>query len=125
MVAVLLTMYFTVKTQRETGDTSASTLITLWRSFPKFVLGFLIASVVATIFASNADPTFAASAIGVANELRTWFLILAFVSIGLEFSFGSLKEAGWKPVLVFAAATVVNLAVGLLLAVLLWGSFTF
>jgi hypothetical protein len=28
-------------------------------------------------------------------------------------------------VLVFAAATVVNLAVGLLLAVLLWGSFTF
>ena len=118
-------MYFTVKTQREAGDTSAPTLITLWRSFPKFVLGFLIASVVATIFASNADPTFAASAIGVANELRTWFLILAFVSIGLEFSFGSLKEAGWKPVLVFAAATVVNLAVGLLLAVLLWGSFTF
>jgi len=125
VVAVLLTMYFTVKTQREAGDTSAPTLITLWRSFPKFVLGFLIASVVATIFASNADPTFAASAIGVANELRTWFLILAFVSIGLEFSFGSLKEAGWKPVLVFAAATVVNLAVGLLLAVLLWGSFTF
>ena len=124
VVAVLLTMYFTVKTQREAGDTSAPTLITLWRSFPKFVLGFLIASVVA-IFASNADPTFAASAIGVANELRTWFLILAFVSIGLEFSFGSLKEAGWKPVLVFAAATVVNLAVGLLLAVLLWGSFTF
>ena len=125
VVAVLLTMCFTVKTQREAGDTSAPTLITLWRSFPKFVLGFLIASVVATIFASNADPTFAASAIGVANELRTWFLILAFVSIGLEFSFGSLKEAGWKPVLVFAAATVVNLAVGLLLAVLLWGSFTF
>ena len=52
------------------------------------------------------------------------FLILAFVSIGLEFSFGSLKEAGWKPVLVFLAATVVNLSVGLLLATVLWSGFT-
>ncbi len=46
-----------------------------------------------------------------ANDLRNWFLMRR-ASIGLEFSFGSLKEAGWKPVLVFAAATVVNLSVG-------------
>ncbi len=125
VVAVLLTMYFTFRAQREAGDTSSPKLVTMWQSFPKFVLGFLIASVVATVFASNADPAAAASAIGVANDLRTWFLILAFVSIGLEFSFGSLKEAGWKPVLVFAVATVVNLAVGLLLAVVLWNGFSF
>ena len=124
VVAVLLSMYFTFKVERQAGN-SRPKLITLWHSFPKFVLGFLIASVVATIFSSVVDPAVAKPAIGVANDLRTWFLTLAFVSIGLEFSFGSLKEAGWKPVLVFAAATVVNLAVGLLLAVLLWGSFTF
>lgn len=124
VVAVLLTMYFTFKVERAAGN-SRPGLATLWQSFPKFVLGFLIASVVATIFANAFDPEIAKPAIGVANDLRTWFLILAFVSIGLEFSFGSLREAGWKPVLVFAAATVVNLSVGLLLAVVLWGGFAF
>jgi uncharacterized integral membrane protein (TIGR00698 family) len=124
VVAVLLSMYFTFKVERQAGN-SRPKLITLWHSFPKFVLGFLIASVVATIFSSVVDPAVAKPAIGVANDLRTWFLTLAFVSIGLEFSFGSLKEAGWKPVAVFGAATVVNLAVGLLLASVLWSGFTF
>lgn len=124
VVAVLLSMYFTFKVERQAGS-ARPRLITLWHSFPKFVLGFLIASVVATIFSSLVDPAVAKPAIGVANDLRTWFLTLAFVSIGLEFSFGSLKEAGWKPVAVFAAATVVNLSVGLLLATVLWSGFTF
>ncbi len=124
VVAVLLSMYFTFKVERQAGNARPK-LVTLWHSFPKFVLGFLIASVVATIFATTVDPEIAKPAIGVANDLRTWFLILAFVSIGLEFSFGSLKEAGWKPVLVFLAATVVNLCAGLLLATVLWSGFTF
>ena len=49
--------------------------------------------------------------------------ILAFVSIGLEFRVAPLKEAGWRPVGVFASATVVNLAVGLGLVVLLFSGF--
>jgi uncharacterized integral membrane protein (TIGR00698 family) len=124
VVAVLLTMYFTFKVEREAGNPRPK-LVTLWNSFPKFVLGFLIASVAATIFSTAADPEIVKPAISVANDLRTWFLVLAFVSIGLEFSFGSLKQAGWKPVLVFLAATTVNLAAGLLLASVLWGGFTF
>lgn len=124
IVAVLLSIYFTVKVQSQQRD-GRPKMVVFWRSFPKFVLGFLIASVVATIFANTVDPAIAKPAIGVANDLRTWFLILAFVSIGLEFSFGSLKQAGWKPVLVFVAATVVNLAVGLLLASVLWSGFSF
>lgn len=82
--------------------------------FPKFVLGFLIASVVMTAFVSVFDPA-------AADDLRNWFLILAFVSIGLEFSSGALKEAGRKPVVVFLAATIVYLGAGLLLALVLWG----
>lgn len=57
------------------------------------------------------------------NDVRTIFLILAFVSIGLEFRVAPLKEAGWRPVGVFASATAVNLAVGLGLAVLLFSGF--
>jgi hypothetical protein len=58
-------------------------------------------------------------------ELRIWFLIFAFVSIGLEFSLkGGLREAGWRPVALFASATLVNIVVTLGLAAVLFGSFT-
>ncbi|MEV0268274.1 hypothetical protein AB0H43_05805 [Hamadaea sp. NPDC050747] len=50
--------------------------------------------------------------------------MLAFVSIGIEFRIGALKEAGWRPVAVFASATVANLALGLALASLLFAGFT-
>lgn len=59
--------------------------------------------------------------IAVVNDLRTWFL--AFVSIGLEFSLRGLREAGWRPIVAFGSAVVVNLAVGLGLSVLLFRDF--
>lgn len=66
-----------------------------------------------------------AATIGVANDLRTWFLIFAFVSIGLEFDAGSISRFGRRPVAAFGAATVVNLVIGLGLSLLLFGSFVF
>lgn len=45
--------------------------------------------------------------------------------LGPEFKLGSLREAGWRPIGVFAAATAFNLLVGLLLAVLFFRGFTF
>jgi hypothetical protein len=62
--------------------------------------------------------------IGVVNDLRTWFLILAVVSIGLEFRVAALREAGWRPIAVFASATVFNLLVALGLASLLFRNFS-
>ena len=63
------------------------------------------------------------AAITTVNDLRTWFLIFAFVSIGLEFSLRGLREAGWRPVAVFASATVVNIVVALGLAAILFANF--
>ncbi|HHW83180.1 MAG TPA: putative sulfate exporter family transporter [Actinomycetales bacterium] len=123
VVAVLLSAWFAFKTQKATDGTRPSPSI-IWKSFPKFVLGFMIASIVATIFVASVGDA-SKPAIATANALRSWFLSAAFVSIGLEFSVSSLKEAGWKPIVVFAVATVANLVVGLGLAVLLWGGFTF
>ncbi|MFC5299263.1 YeiH family protein [Brachybacterium tyrofermentans] len=97
----------------------------LWGRFPKFVLGFLLASVIATVLAQSLPADVLEPRLDAAKELQTWALTLAFVSIGLEFNISSAKEAGWKPVVVFAAATVVNLLVGLGLALLLFRNFTF
>ncbi|MFB8761541.1 YeiH family protein [Nocardiopsis alba] len=118
VVAVLLTAYFAVKVAPE-GTAGRPGVRALWDRFPKFVLGFLIASVVATLWADNA-PGDAQAGLDTAKALRDWFLIAAFTSIGLEFKAGSLREAGWRPIGVFAAATVFNLVVGLLLAVVLF-----
>ncbi|MCG8925935.1 hypothetical protein [Lentzea sp. CC55] len=57
------------------------------------------------------------------DDLRTLFLVLAFVSIGPEFRVAPLREAGWKPIGVFAGAPAFNLAVGLGLAGVLFAGF--
>ncbi len=88
------------------------------------MLGFVVASIVATIFSNAVPADVSKAAIGVANDLRTWFLTFAFVSIGLEFNIGAIREAGWRPIAVFAIATLVNLVVGLSLVLLLWSNFT-
>jgi uncharacterized membrane protein YadS len=47
--------------------------------------------------------------------------VLAFVCIGLEFRVGRVREAGWRPLAVFAAATVFNLVLTLIVASILFG----
>ncbi|WP_373277748.1 YeiH family protein [Gordonia araii] len=119
IVAIALTLYFTVKVER-TGAKKVG-VAEVWDRFPKFVLGFIAASVVGTLYLQFGGDK---ATIGTVNDLRTWFLIFAFVAIGLEFSLRGLREAGWRPVIVFGSATVVNLVAGLGLAWLLFRNFT-
>ncbi|MGP3962347.1 putative sulfate exporter family transporter [Nonomuraea sp. 3N208] len=70
------------------------------------MLGFVAASVLATWYLTTVSVAHGKEIIGAANDLRTWFLILAFVSIGLEFRVSSLREAGWRPIGVFAGARI-------------------
>ncbi|MFK3979588.1 YeiH family protein [Micromonospora sp. NPDC050397] len=121
VVAVALTAYFTLRVERQPGA-SRPGRGELWRRFPKFVLGFVAASVIATWYLDGAGAD-GKEVIGVVNDLRVWFLILAFVSIGLEFRVASLREAGWRPIAVFASATVFNLVLALALASVLFRGF--
>lgn len=123
IVAIALTAYFTLKVERTAGAVRPS-LRQFWERFPKFVLGFVAASLIGTLYLQSAEKKSGAAHIAIVNDLRTWFLIFAFVSIGLEFSLRGLREAGWRPVVVFGSAVVVNLAVGLGLSVLLFHNFT-
>ncbi|WP_280442160.1 YeiH family protein [Nocardia brasiliensis] len=123
LVAIALTAYFTLRVERVAGAARPSAR-GLWERFPKFVLGFVAASVIGTLYLQAADKKSGAAHIAIVNDLRTWFLIFAFVSIGLEFSLRGLREAGWRPIVVFGSAVVVNLAVGLGLSVLLFRNFT-
>ncbi|KAA8885979.1 putative sulfate exporter family transporter [Nocardia colli] len=123
LVAIALTAYFTLKVERTAGAVRPSPR-QFWERFPKFVLGFVAASIIGTLYLQSADKKSGAAHILIINDLRTWFLIFAFVSIGLEFSLRGLRDAGWRPIVVFGSAVVVNLAVGLGLSVLLFHNFT-
>ena len=85
----------------------------------------IAASIIATLLAESVPAALLEPRLDAAKELQVWALTLAFVSIGLEFNLASAKDAGWKPVLVFFMATLVNLLVGLGLALLLFRDFTF
>ena len=58
------------------------------------------------------------------TDLRIWFFTLAFVCIGLAFRVTSVREAGMRPVIVFAAATILNLVLALVLASFFFADFT-
>lgn len=136
VVAVALSVYFTMRVDRPVPAVAGVPATTprrtgpgwsaIWQRFPKFVLGFIAASLLVTILTAvwpSGTETGAAiaSGVGAAKSLQQLFFALAFVSIGLEFRFATLKEAGWRPVLVFLVATIVNLVVGLLLSWTLFG----
>ncbi|MDI1464635.1 putative sulfate exporter family transporter [Catellatospora sp. KI3] len=123
VVAVALTAWFAFKVEKS-ADARRPGLGQLWERFPKFVLGFVAASAIGTWYVNNTAAAEAKKVIGVVNDLRVWFLILAFVSIGLQLRVSALREAGWRPVAVFGTAALVNLAVGLGLAALLFHDFT-
>ena len=100
LVAFLLALYWVIVVERQPQGRPRVRVI--WDRFPKFILGFVAASILASIgFFSRAQ-------IADVNALRNWAFALAFVSIGLELSFGELRKMGIKPVVVFLGATLFN-----------------
>lgn len=100
----------------------------IWWRFPKFVLGFLAASIIMTIIASN--YTFAdynkivkPDLVGPIKDLRTWAFIFCFFSIGLTTRFRELSHAGSKPFWAFTSGVVVNVILGFVLSTIVFASY--
>lgn len=110
-VAVALTAWFAIKVEKTPGS-SRLTAKQFWDRFPKFVLGFLAASIIATIAAEFISEARMDSFDSVVKGFRDYFLILAFVSMGLEFKVGSLKQAGGKADRSFRCGNSIQHSVG-------------
>lgn len=101
----------------ENGEKPGLKLI--WERFPKFVLGFLVVSL---IFSFLIPVETVKQASGFLNSLRTLWFALAFVAIGIEAKFSDLvKIQGGRPALVFFGAQLFNIFWTLLWAYLLFG----
>ncbi len=101
------------------GNTEKPNLKLIWERFPKFVLGFILVSL---IFSFLIPTDVVKQASGFLNSLRTLWFALAFVAIGLEARFSDLlKTQGGRPALVFTGAQLFNIAWTLLWSYLLFG----
>jgi uncharacterized integral membrane protein (TIGR00698 family) len=107
----------------EKSEQETPRLSVVWERFPKFVLGFIAASL---IFSFIVPASTTKSVSGILNSLRTIWFALAFVAIGLEAKFTDLiKIEGGRPAIAFVGAQLFNIIWTLLLAYLLFGGYIF
>lgn len=117
VVAFLLALYWVAVVERKPGQRPS--LWEIWKRFPKFVLGFVLASIVVTL--ALAKGWVAPDVSRDLRHLREWFFMAAFLSIGFGLSLRGLREAGWRPIAVYSLATLFNTAVALAVAQVIFG----
>jgi uncharacterized membrane protein YadS len=113
VAAFLLASYWALVKERNLQDKPSVKMI--WERFPKFVLGFIFVSILASLSLFSKDQ------IGAINNLRNWAFTFAFIGIGLDLSFTELRKAGVKPVIVYVLATVFNTVLAFFVSWALFG----
>jgi uncharacterized integral membrane protein (TIGR00698 family) len=124
--AFVMALIATTRWERTTGSKPDPTEI--WWRFPKFVIGFVLASVIMTIIASHysfADynQIVKPELVGPIKALRTWAFIFCFFSIGLTTRFRELAHAGTKPFWAFTSGVVVNVILGFVLSTIVFADY--
>ncbi|HXC09220.1 MAG TPA: putative sulfate exporter family transporter [Steroidobacteraceae bacterium] len=125
--AFVLSLIATTRWER-TGVQSRSEAGEIWRRFPKFVLGFLIASAIVTLVSKGYD--YAAykkdvlpGLVAPLQSLRTWAFTFAFLSIGLTTKIREFVSVGARPFYAFTAGVAVNVLLGFVLSTQVFNEF--
>jgi len=83
----------------------------VWSKFPKFVLGFLVISALASAH------VFGPKQIGSLANLSRWAFLLTFAGVGLKTNFAELRRQGLRPLIVGALGEVGIAAVTLAMVI--------
>jgi uncharacterized integral membrane protein (TIGR00698 family) len=119
IAAFAISVYWTyTKRPAVDGIPSRPTLGIIWERFPKFVLGFIAASL---LFSFIIDPEVTGRVKGGLKGLQSLWFTLAFTSIGLETKFSDLfKNENRKPLYAFLIAQLFNILITLVIAYFLF-----
>ncbi|HKJ93373.1 MAG TPA: putative sulfate exporter family transporter [Longimicrobiales bacterium] len=125
--AFVLAIVSTTMWEQKGGGQRAVGAGVIWARFPKFVLGFFVASVVVSLLVANVHGDLA----GVLTErlitpiktLRTWTFVFTFLCIGLTTRFKELARFGMPPFWAFTVGVLVNVPLGFLLSTVVFKSF--
>lgn len=130
VIAFFVALYFTTRVEaQETGRKVGS--MEIWYRFPKFVLGFIGASIIFSLAYTSFNnqvtglgPALIDQGIvkGMGDLFRGWFFCLSFVSIGLATNFKELKEhlVGGKPFILYVVGQSFNLFMTLVVAYIMF-----
>ncbi|MEO7533328.1 MAG: putative sulfate exporter family transporter [Ferruginibacter sp.] len=119
IAAFAISVYWTYTKKSEVaGVDKKPTLSVIWERFPKFVLGFIAASL---LFSFIIEPATVSQVKGSLKNIQTLWFTLAFTSIGLETKFSDLfKYDNRKPLYAFLLAQTFNIFITLLISYLLF-----
>ena len=109
-IAFFVALFFATSVNKEKGQKVGAGEI--WTRFPKFIIGFFVASLVASFIIqplAGADQVKAIN--GVLDQYKNWAFVLAFVSIGLDTNFKDLAKQmkGGKPLWLYLVGQVFNI----------------
>ncbi len=117
IAAFAISIYWTYSNQP--GRVEKPTLGVIWDRFPKFVLGFVAASLIFSFALSSSTVTNVKESL---KSIQTLWFVLAFTSIGLETKFSDLfNSESRKPLIAFLGAQAFNILITLVIAFLLFG----
>jgi len=99
-------LYWASRGQAKTIQNKAAFL---WQKFPKFILGFLLISTLATF------AVFSAPQLASLGNLSRWAFLFTFAGVGLKTDFREMKRQGLRPFIVGALAelTITIVTLGL------------
>ena len=100
----------------------------IWVRFPKFVIGFIVASIIFSLMYANMGESVGTAVLdhgvlrGFSRNFRGWFFCLAFVSIGLATNFRELGSyfKGGKPLILYVCGQSFNLVLTLIMAYIMF-----
>ncbi|WP_089836298.1 YeiH family protein [Chitinophaga filiformis] len=117
LAAFFISLYWSY-TRKDAGY-EKPTLRTIWERFPKFVLGFVLASL---LFSFLLSPDTVTATKGPLKELQTYWFAIAFTCIGLETKFTDIfKIENGRPAMAFIIAQLFNIIFTLVIAYLVFG----
>ena len=126
IIAFAVAVFWAGWVDRAGGPREGSLLAEAWRRFPRFILGFLAASVVCSWLFSG-SPAGAlwidGTTTGFTSRLRGWLFCAGFVSMGLQTNFRELAPflASGRPLVLYVGGQILNLALTFAMASLTFG----
>ena len=117
-IAFFVALFFATNVNRKEGEKVGAGEI--WKRFPKFIIGFFVASLVASFIVQPlAGPDSVKAINGVLDQYKNWCFVLAFTSIGLDTNFKELAQRmqGGKVLWLYVVGQVFNIV---LTAAMIW-----
>ena len=113
----ILSIVAVVVWERRAGGQGGASAGVIWERFPKFVLGFLAASVIMSLVAAGYsreayDEIVSPRLIAPIKTLRTWTFVFTFLCIGLTTRFRELTRFGSPPFWAFTIGVGINVVLG-------------